>query len=227
MYRVRHLQDRHVHSTRKVGSSPMEGCLACDLSEGRMYLPGALIAETEGWRVEHTVGPLGVGTLIVKPKRHVVHVAGLSSQEAAELGPLIRQAAAVVTELTDPERSTSHLGRMPMLIPDHITGWYSRSPGRRWTTSTATDPPPGQDVRYGSDPNPRRGSCIRRTRTAAIRGTADRHMTSRLLLDASRCYVCTVLRGGLLWRRLASRSVLVNRPSHRRATPRSTIGSGA
>lgn len=120
MYRVRHLQDRHVHSTRKVGSSPMEGCLACDLSEGRMYLPGALIAETEGWRVEHTVGPLGVGTLIVKPKRHVVHVAGLSSQEAAELGPLIRQAAAVVTELTDPERSTSHLGRMRMLNPGRI-----------------------------------------------------------------------------------------------------------
>jgi diadenosine tetraphosphate (Ap4A) HIT family hydrolase len=56
------------------------------------------------WRVEHTVGPLGVGTLIVKPLRHVVYVADLTAEEAAELGPVLRTAASVVTELLQPEQ---------------------------------------------------------------------------------------------------------------------------
>jgi len=42
----------------------MDG-LACDLSEGRCPLPGGSIWQTERWLVEHTVGPLGVGTIIV------------------------------------------------------------------------------------------------------------------------------------------------------------------
>jgi diadenosine tetraphosphate (Ap4A) HIT family hydrolase len=52
--------------------------------------------------VEHCVGPLGVGTLVVKPKRHVVHVANLDDREAAELGPLLRRTSTVVAELTAP-----------------------------------------------------------------------------------------------------------------------------
>jgi hypothetical protein len=45
----------------------MKGCLACDLIAGRIELPGGVIAATKHWRLEHCVGPLGVGTLIVKP----------------------------------------------------------------------------------------------------------------------------------------------------------------
>jgi hypothetical protein len=45
----------------------MDGCLACDLAEGRLPLPGGRIHETTHWLVEHCVGPLAVGTLIVKP----------------------------------------------------------------------------------------------------------------------------------------------------------------
>ncbi len=82
----------------------MEGCLACDLAAGREPLPGGVIAETDGWIVEHCVGPLGVGTLIVKPRRHVVHVADLDADEADELGPLLRKAAALVTALVEPEQ---------------------------------------------------------------------------------------------------------------------------
>jgi ATP adenylyltransferase len=52
----------------------VEGCLACDLYGGRVDLPGGVIHDSSRWVVEHTVGPLGVGTLIVKPRRHVVHV---------------------------------------------------------------------------------------------------------------------------------------------------------
>ncbi|HLG07240.1 MAG TPA: hypothetical protein VI409_01055 [Gaiellaceae bacterium] len=82
----------------------MESCLACDLASGRVGLPGGRIHETTHWLVEHCVGPLGVGTLVVKPKRHVVHVWELTSGEAAELGPLLQKASAAVAELTEPEQ---------------------------------------------------------------------------------------------------------------------------
>jgi diadenosine tetraphosphate (Ap4A) HIT family hydrolase len=84
--------------------SRMPDCLACDLAAGRVPLPGGLIHQTPGWRVEHCTGPLGVGTLIVKPKRHVLHVAELSDAEAQEMGPLLRQAAKAVSELTRAEQ---------------------------------------------------------------------------------------------------------------------------
>jgi diadenosine tetraphosphate (Ap4A) HIT family hydrolase len=75
------------------------------------------VADTERWRVEHTVGPLGVGTLIVKPLRHVVHVAELTPEEAAGLGPLLRASTAVVTELIRLEQVYvclwSHAGGAP------------------------------------------------------------------------------------------------------------------
>lgn len=79
----------------------MDDCLACDLAAGRAPLPGGLIHETAGWRVEHCVGPLGVGTLVVKPKRHVHYLADLDPRESQELGPLLTQTASVVARLTD------------------------------------------------------------------------------------------------------------------------------
>jgi diadenosine tetraphosphate (Ap4A) HIT family hydrolase len=78
------------------------GCLACELISGVRTPPGGCIYETDAWRVEHCVGPFGVGTLIVKPIRHVLHVADLSESEASELGPLLRRATQVVSELSAP-----------------------------------------------------------------------------------------------------------------------------
>ncbi len=82
----------------------MSDCLACDLASGRRALPGGLVHETERWRVEHCVGPLGVGTLIVKPKRHVLQIADLCDREASELGPLLVRTAAAVRALTRAEQ---------------------------------------------------------------------------------------------------------------------------
>ena len=91
------------------------GCLACDLSAGRRELPGGTIHAAAHWDVEHCTGPLGVGTLIVKPIRHVESVADLTPGEAAELGPLLARAAAVVDRLVEPEQVYvclwSHTGR--------------------------------------------------------------------------------------------------------------------
>ena len=95
-------------------------CYACDLSSGTERLIGGRIHETEHWLVEHCMGPLGVGTLIVKPKRHVLHVWELSAPELAEMGPLIGEASAVVKRLTDCDQVYvclwSHAGFEPVHI---------------------------------------------------------------------------------------------------------------
>ncbi len=98
----------------------MEGCLGCDLAAGRVPLPGGMIHQSEYWLVEHCVGPLGVGTLLLKPKRHVTRVSELTTDEAAELGPLLRRSAAVVDRLVEPEQVYtclwSHAGGVPVHI---------------------------------------------------------------------------------------------------------------
>jgi diadenosine tetraphosphate (Ap4A) HIT family hydrolase len=98
----------------------VEGCLACDLAEGRKELPGGVIHDTDHWLVEHCVGPLGVGTLIVKPRRHVVHVWELTFEEARELGPLFQRISGVLAELVEPDQIYvdlwSHAGGAPVHI---------------------------------------------------------------------------------------------------------------
>ncbi len=85
-----------------------------------MPLPGGVIHESSHWLVEHCVGPLGVGTLLVKAKRHVTRVSELTEEEAAELGPLLRQTAATVDRLLTPEQVYtwlfSHAGAQPVHI---------------------------------------------------------------------------------------------------------------
>src|SRR5436190_1472537 len=98
----------------------MDECLACEIVSGRLPVPGGELHQTDSWIVDHSIGPLGVGTLIVKPKRHVVHVADLSDDEAAELGPLLRDAARVSTALTDPEQVYVSLWSHAGGVPGHI-----------------------------------------------------------------------------------------------------------
>ncbi|MEU6003778.1 hypothetical protein ABZ837_38985 [Streptomyces sp. NPDC047197] len=65
------------------------GCVACGLAGGAVPLPGGTLLRTPHWTVEHCVGPLGVGTLIVKPLRHITGVHEMSAGEGAGLGPLL------------------------------------------------------------------------------------------------------------------------------------------
>jgi diadenosine tetraphosphate (Ap4A) HIT family hydrolase len=94
-----------------------QGCLACDLASGRAPLPGGAILHTEGWAVEHCIGPLGVGTLIMKPLRHVIRFADLSPEESAEFGPLLQRIAAAVLAETGADQTYicqwSHAGWRP------------------------------------------------------------------------------------------------------------------
>jgi diadenosine tetraphosphate (Ap4A) HIT family hydrolase len=96
------------------------GCLACDLSVGKASLPGGNVLRTESWVVEHCVGPLGLGTVVVKPARHVVHVAELTAPESSELGPLLQRVSAAVTEVMAPEQVYVCLWSHAGGVPGHI-----------------------------------------------------------------------------------------------------------
>jgi diadenosine tetraphosphate (Ap4A) HIT family hydrolase len=99
------------------GMTHENGCLACDLTAGKRPLPGGRIHETGGWVVEHCIGPLPAGTLIVKPLRHCVAIAELTDGEAAALGPLLRLTSGVIADLTSCDQVYiclwSHLGWTP------------------------------------------------------------------------------------------------------------------
>lgn len=79
-------------------------CYACQLTDGQQDLPGGRIHRTQHWVVEHCTGPLGVGTLIVKPVRHCLHLWELASQETAEMGPLLHEVSQVISELLQPDQ---------------------------------------------------------------------------------------------------------------------------
>jgi diadenosine tetraphosphate (Ap4A) HIT family hydrolase len=98
----------------------VEGCLACDLAEGRIDLPGGRILETDLWIVEHCVGPLGIGTLVVKPRRHVVHLWELTETESDALGPLLARVSSVVADIVKPEQIYAALWSHSEGVPGHI-----------------------------------------------------------------------------------------------------------
>ncbi len=95
----------------------MEECLACNLASGKLELPGGRIYDTPHWVVEHCVGPLGLGTLIVKPFRHCTSVRELTDEEVQELGPLLRRVAATIHAILNPDQVYvclwSHAGWKP------------------------------------------------------------------------------------------------------------------
>jgi len=82
----------------------VEECLACSLTNGKLDLPGGRIYATAHWAVEHSVGPLGVGTLIVKPFRHCLHFWELTDVEAREFGPLLRLVENAIQAILEPDQ---------------------------------------------------------------------------------------------------------------------------
>ncbi len=81
----------------------MKKCLACDLMNEKAELPGGRIYQTAYWVVEHCIGPFGVGSMIVKPKRHCIHFWELTAEETRELGPLLRRASATIRAILNPD----------------------------------------------------------------------------------------------------------------------------
>lgn len=81
------------------------GCLGCDIVAGRCDVPGGIVHQTARWIVNHAVGRLNLGTLVVAPRDHIVAIADLDDEAAAELGPLLRRTACVVEAICRPEQT--------------------------------------------------------------------------------------------------------------------------
>jgi diadenosine tetraphosphate (Ap4A) HIT family hydrolase len=95
-------------------------CLACETITGRIRVPGGDIHRGEFWLVDHCLGPLGIGSLVVKPLRHVTRVSELTASEASELGPVLTRTAAVVDELMRPEQVYAWLFSHAEGVPVHV-----------------------------------------------------------------------------------------------------------
>jgi diadenosine tetraphosphate (Ap4A) HIT family hydrolase len=98
----------------------MADCLACDLMSGRKPLPGGQIWGDDHWFVEHCIGPLGLGTFVIAPVRHVLHIADLTPDEVEPLGGILQTAAQVAAELVDPEQVYVNLWSHADAEPGHI-----------------------------------------------------------------------------------------------------------
>jgi diadenosine tetraphosphate (Ap4A) HIT family hydrolase len=95
-------------------------CVACQLTAGERDLSGGRIFQTEHWVLEHCIGTLGVGTLILKPFRHIVGLADMSDAEAADLGPLMQRATSIIKSLTDADQVYACLWSHADWTPGHI-----------------------------------------------------------------------------------------------------------
>ena len=54
--------------------------------------------------MEHCIGPLGVGTHIVKPLRHCTRFWELTPEEASEVGPLLSLVGSTIRSLLEPDQ---------------------------------------------------------------------------------------------------------------------------
>lgn len=97
--------------------------MACDLVAHPEGVPGGRVASMDGWVVEHCIGPLGIGTMVVKPARHVVHLSDLNPDEVASLGPALTRVARAV------ELAASDIGDPPGQVYACLWSHAERKPG--------------------------------------------------------------------------------------------------
>ena len=112
----------------------VDGCLACDVLAGKVTPPGGVIYDDQYWRVDHSTSPVVLpGFLIIKPRRHVEHIALLTAEEMAAFGPLLRNTSRALAHVLHPAKiyatsfgeSVAHvhwymLPRMPDMPPNGI-----------------------------------------------------------------------------------------------------------
>jgi diadenosine tetraphosphate (Ap4A) HIT family hydrolase len=98
----------------------MDGCICCDSLSGKIEIPGGIIYSTQYWVIDHCIGPFGVGSLIVKPKRHCVHYWELTGKEANEVGRLLKLASKTIETILMPDQVYICLWSHMNWIPCHI-----------------------------------------------------------------------------------------------------------
>ena len=80
-------------------------CHVCAELAGRIAAPGGPVYHNEWWEVAHHTGAYtDPGELIVKLRRHEPSMSGLTAEEAATLGPILRAAVTAIERVVRPER---------------------------------------------------------------------------------------------------------------------------
>jgi diadenosine tetraphosphate (Ap4A) HIT family hydrolase len=96
----------------------VDGCLACDTRDGRVAVPGGVVWEGRDWLADHCLGPFPAGSLVLKARRHVESLPELADDEAAALGPAIRELSAAMVRGLPCERV--YVGAWVDLPPLHV-----------------------------------------------------------------------------------------------------------
>lgn len=63
-------------------------CLTCAFGENPPEELGGRVFETGHWRIEHSVGPVPEGSMVLVLRRHIPRLGELNEEEAAEMGRL-------------------------------------------------------------------------------------------------------------------------------------------
>ena len=86
----------------------MSSCHTCDLVARRDAgdaPPWDCILRTPGWDLAHVFGSDVEGWLVLVVRRHILALADLTDDEAAELGPLIKRVSAALRAVTGCEKT--------------------------------------------------------------------------------------------------------------------------
>jgi diadenosine tetraphosphate (Ap4A) HIT family hydrolase len=82
-----------------------DDCSVCAELAGTIAAPGGAVYRNAWWEVAHHTGAYtDPGELIVKLRRHVESMSGLTEDEAASLGPVLRAAVTAIERVVRPER---------------------------------------------------------------------------------------------------------------------------
>jgi diadenosine tetraphosphate (Ap4A) HIT family hydrolase len=84
----------------------MDTCFICRKHNGQEPSPpGDYIYEDAHWMVCHAPGKLGpLGTLFIESRRHFLHYAEMTNEEAASLGGVLKKTYAALSLHTEAER---------------------------------------------------------------------------------------------------------------------------
>ncbi len=86
-------------------TSLLPGCIACDLVSGKTVQPGGTIFENDCWHVDTARNAqVWPGFLMIKLKRHCVHLAELTPPEAASLGLVIQVTTRALMDVLQPAK---------------------------------------------------------------------------------------------------------------------------
>lgn len=79
-------------------------CLTCQFNEKADEELGGVVWQTRFWRVEHAVGTITEGTMVVKSKSHEEWLYDLTQAEILELGPVLAKVEKAIQEVTGADR---------------------------------------------------------------------------------------------------------------------------